>query len=521
MIRQQRRRVASYVRCSSDKQEQSPDQQREQIATLIEREGYELVAEFADVGISGDDESRPGYRALLAAATAGDFDGVVIWNQDRLTRATIFAASVTFLQLQAAGVFVHSVCDGLLELDTPTGQLMIAAKQMTKSQFLVDLSKNIKRGRDKSAKAGIWSGGDPPFGYAVQDGLLAPDPDTAAIVKTLFEMYASGNSIGELLDYVEARTAKRWTRSGLRNVMKNRVYLGEKITGKIRMEGKKRVAVPREEWRVILASHAPIIDAELFARVQATMSKRRRFNGPQKSNPAFAMTGMVRCPVCDSTMQGWTYRGERQYVCGSYVNGQGCDRYFVRERELLTNVLDHVSEFFEANRATICEAIRVETLKQHADANSGAGRLAKSLQSAKGKLSRAESRLLEVPSDLVSIVVTEVRRLQDEVARLEQQHADASVDPSEHVGQLFARYMEAFCRLRYARTDLIDAEPAKLRAALCEFGLSVVPEIQRVHIGGRKHRCNLVGGAINLSWPGITPAVASCLFTELESPRLP
>ena len=46
--------AVAYVRMSSDKQEASPKQQREEITTLANREGYRIVRWYTDGAVSGD-----------------------------------------------------------------------------------------------------------------------------------------------------------------------------------------------------------------------------------------------------------------------------------------------------------------------------------------------------------------------------------------------------------------------------------------------------------------------------------
>ncbi len=46
--------AVAYVRMSSDKQEASPKQQREEITKLAKREGYRIIRWYTDEAISGD-----------------------------------------------------------------------------------------------------------------------------------------------------------------------------------------------------------------------------------------------------------------------------------------------------------------------------------------------------------------------------------------------------------------------------------------------------------------------------------
>ena len=46
--------AVAYVRMSSDKQEASPKQQRDEITKLAQREGYSVIRWYTDEAVSGD-----------------------------------------------------------------------------------------------------------------------------------------------------------------------------------------------------------------------------------------------------------------------------------------------------------------------------------------------------------------------------------------------------------------------------------------------------------------------------------
>src|SRR5437660_1592336 len=79
-------RACAYLRMSSDQQAGSIEQQREALAVLAGRCGYEVVAEYVDEGISGRKTNRPGWLRLLAESGSGDWSVVLLWDVARLGR---------------------------------------------------------------------------------------------------------------------------------------------------------------------------------------------------------------------------------------------------------------------------------------------------------------------------------------------------------------------------------------------------------------------------------------------------
>ena len=83
-------RVAVYARYSSDRQQpRSIDDQIRICKTYAERQGWRVYDEhvYTDAGISGTlSKRRPGYQALLHAASERAFEAIIAEDQSRLWR---------------------------------------------------------------------------------------------------------------------------------------------------------------------------------------------------------------------------------------------------------------------------------------------------------------------------------------------------------------------------------------------------------------------------------------------------
>src|SRR5262245_39521955 len=81
------RRAALYLRVSTD-QQTTMNQERE-LRTAAARMGCEIESVYTDQGISGAKgrDQRPQFDALCRAATRREFDVVMAWSVDRLSRS--------------------------------------------------------------------------------------------------------------------------------------------------------------------------------------------------------------------------------------------------------------------------------------------------------------------------------------------------------------------------------------------------------------------------------------------------
>ena len=83
------KRAALYVRVSTDAQ--TVENQIRELRQLAGRRGWDVVAVYNDVGISGTKgrNGRPGLDSMLNDASRRKFDVVMAWAIDRLGRSLI------------------------------------------------------------------------------------------------------------------------------------------------------------------------------------------------------------------------------------------------------------------------------------------------------------------------------------------------------------------------------------------------------------------------------------------------
>lgn len=100
-----RPRAALYVRVST--REQTTENQERELRQWAERLGLEVVRVYAETA-SGARADRSALAAPLAATHRREFDTLLVWSLDRLSREGIGAMARYMDQLRAAGVRVLS-----------------------------------------------------------------------------------------------------------------------------------------------------------------------------------------------------------------------------------------------------------------------------------------------------------------------------------------------------------------------------------------------------------------------------
>ncbi|MDZ4775422.1 MAG: recombinase family protein [Alphaproteobacteria bacterium] len=272
----QRLRCAIYTRKStSEGLEQdfnSLDAQREACAAYIlsqAGEGWERVkTTYDDGGFSGGSMERPGLRALMKDIEAGRVDVVVVYKVDRLTRSLSDFAKIVDI-FDAAGASFVSVTQAF-NTTTSMGRLTLNML-LSFAQFEREVTGERIRDKIAASKAkGMWMGGNPPLGYDIRERALHINESEAGIVRDIFQRFLALRSVMDVRDALAADgvRSKRWvsstervhggvafTHGALFHILKSRLYLGEVV----------------HKDRVYAGQHAPIIDLDVFERVQSKL----------------------------------------------------------------------------------------------------------------------------------------------------------------------------------------------------------------------------------------------------------
>ena len=176
------------------------DVQRARCRAMAEAKGWQVVAEFADEGISGtlDATGRPGLAYLLAAATLGDIDAVIILSLDRLARKTRLVLELVET-LTAVDVAVVSVKE-TLDTTTPQGQFVLtlfaALAQLERDVIL----QRTSDGRNERGRRDGERGGRLPVGYVRTAAGVEVDQRQAALVRRLFALRGDGLTLQQVAD---------------------------------------------------------------------------------------------------------------------------------------------------------------------------------------------------------------------------------------------------------------------------------------------------------------------------------
>jgi DNA invertase Pin-like site-specific DNA recombinase len=260
----------------------SPAVQREQIEAWAKVHGATLGHVFEELDQSGARADRPMLTEALARAERGDSQGIVVAKLDRFGRSLIDGLA-NIERLGRAGATFVSVADGL-DISTPTGKLVIRIMLSMAEWELDRIRENWAVARARAIGRGVHPTAA-PFGYRRRgDGRLVPEEPAAALVAEVFRRRAEGETLGTLLDLLNAsglrtRRGGAFVETSLRGILANRTYLGE-----VRWAGHSNPE-----------AHVPLVDRATWQLAQSPL----RFQSNRRTS---LLGGILRCGSCRMKM---------------------------------------------------------------------------------------------------------------------------------------------------------------------------------------------------------------------------
>ena len=425
------RRAVIYLRVSTpgqvntdrDAEGFSIPAQRDACMRKAEAMGAMVVGEYADLGESARSSGRPQLQAMLSRlSTDRDVDYVIVHKVDRLARNRADDVTIN-LAIQGAGARLVSVTENIDQ--TPTGMLLHGIMSSVAEFYSGNLSAEITTKMAQKAKKGAYPG-RAPIGYlnvrekyeGNEIRTIALDEERAPLVQWAFEVYARGEySLRQLTEALADKglttpATLKYPEKPLRmphvhKLLTNRFYTGLFSWGGVEYTG----------------THEPLVTADTFARVQATMATRRVAGEKSRIHEHY-LKGTVFCARCQSRLgfnRAAGNGGQYDYfMClGRHSGRTSCDLPYLR--------LDEVEEALTRHYSTIelepsrIEIIRDRLLAMMRSRTKQADQLARRARKRILRLEAERKKLLQahfagaVPLDL----------LKEEQDRITQQLADA------------------------------------------------------------------------------------------------
>lgn len=341
----------------------SIENQRLMLTEYAEKNGFKNAKLYIDDGFSGTDNTRPAYVEMLEDVKNGLVETVIVKDQSRLGRDHLETDRLMELIFPAYDVRFIAITDGV---DSANGfNEMSGIRNLFNDMYARDTSKKIRAVQRAKGERGERVGTCIPYGYMKDPNdakHIVPDPETAPIVKRIFEMYASGIGFVKICDvlskekvlspsmYEFRKTGSRsgnpnpdkpyhWAQATVRKMLLNEVYCGDTVNFKTYTKSnklKKRLKNSPDKILTFKDTHEAIVDRKTFDLVQKHFEGRKR---PDKQGEMDKYAGYLYCGECGSRL--YLHRAkslkasQNNFMCGGYqTRSTDCTSHYIREIEL-------------------------------------------------------------------------------------------------------------------------------------------------------------------------------------------
>ncbi len=355
-------KVAIYCRLSEEdrnKQFETDDSNsiQNQKAMLLQyamEQGWEVYNIYNDDDYTGSDRRRPEFNRLLADAEARRFNIVLCKTQSRFTRELELVEKYIHGLFPIWGIRFVSIVDNA-DTANKGNKKSRQINGLVNEWYLEDMSDNIRSVLTNRRQNGFHIGAFALYGYKKdpeQKGHLIIDEEAAAIVREVFILFSQGNgktAIARMLNdrgipnpteykrlhglryqQPKRKNSTLWKYFAISDMLINEIYIGNMVQGKygsVSYKTKQNKPRPKSEWYVVEGTHEPIIDRELWDKVQAMIAERAK---PFDTGTIGLFARKARCANCGYTMRSSKNRGKHYLQCSNrHVAKEACIGSFI------------------------------------------------------------------------------------------------------------------------------------------------------------------------------------------------
>ena len=253
--------VVIYVHeLSHNQTEQSVESQLKACRDYANRNGFNVVSEYIDNTDTGNIDDRHQFKIMVEDSKARLFQGVLVYQLDKFARNR-YDSAIYKAKLKKNGVKLLSARESIS--DNASGIIIEALFEGIEEYYSADLSMRIRKGLSANAEKGLYTGGNIPYGFCVNNKLFSINKDAAQIVIKIFDMYVSGSTLSEICTYLNTQGIKpqyglKFNNEIVKRILRNKRYIGTYIHGEIEIPN----AIPK------------IVDEGMFYKVQNMLSMR-------------------------------------------------------------------------------------------------------------------------------------------------------------------------------------------------------------------------------------------------------
>lgn len=320
-------KTAIYIRVSTEDQATegfSINAQKEKLTKYLEANDWKLYDIYIDDGISGKNiKDRPQMKRLIQDITDKKLNNVLVYKLDRLTRSLVDLMELLKL-LEEHECSLNSQTEKL-DTSNAVGRMFLKIIGTFAEFERENLSERVSFGYEQKTREGGYTNVNGVYGYnyLIGKGTLEVNEVESEIVKDIFNLFLSGKAMITIAkDFnkrkVPTKRGGDWSQSTIKSILSNPLYIG-KIRYGVNRKLKNRAFT-------VDSTHEPIIEEDIFNKVQEQMSKRKKFNIRKFPSDKAYFGSVLKCSKCGAKMHSKMQKQNGKLYISYYCNNKQISR---------------------------------------------------------------------------------------------------------------------------------------------------------------------------------------------------
>lgn len=267
----------------------------------------------------------------------------------------------------------------------------------------------------------------------------------------MIKNYLNDNKI-PTANQIRYKKATFWENKTVKNILKNEVYIGNTVQNKrnrISYKNRKLRSNPQEQWNIVENTHEPIIEKQVFDKVQK-MVIVQNYNRNEKKHH-FLLDGLLICYECKHKIGVRTRKnGKLDMVCNNYRRNSKlglCTSHGFSYERLEKSILQYIKNLFLAIDSKKIE-LNIKNSRTQYDYEKMLKQLQTEINLIKDNIDKMYVDKLngkvseEMYERLFNKLISEVNQKEKEYNDLENKKEDARQDDSKEIEKVVKEFLK-------------------------------------------------------------------------------
>lgn len=371
--------VTFYARVSTTREEQenSIESQILYFTEMIRSNpNWNYVEGYVDRVRGENAENRTSFIQMIEDGKNGRFDLILTKEVSRFARNTIDSLTYT-RDLLRAGVGVFFQNDNICTIDTDS-EMRLTIMSSIAADEVRKLSERVRWGHKRSIERGNVLGNNRIFGYDKIDCRLIINEKEAEMVRTIFELYATGDYSTRRLERLlyekgyRGRNGTRIHHNTITGIIRNPKYKGYYCGNKVKIidyRTREQRFLPEDQWVMYKDETGEVVPAivseEIWEQCNRILEEHSSIikSRSHSFKDTSVLTGKIWCsaherPYWRTSFSNSASKGQPvyQWICSAKrrFGTQTCASFAIMEDELypilagfFREIADHLEDYIE------------------------------------------------------------------------------------------------------------------------------------------------------------------------------